>query len=109
MRRSCTRTRWLGAIVACALAATACSGSVEGKSGGELYSQVCAVCHGADGSGSGGRPPLNAGSPASELSDDQLRDVIAVGPGAMPSFGNRLTDEQIQSLVEHIRELQAGE
>ena len=85
---------------------TACSGPGADTFGQELYEQSCAVCHGANGEGSAGRPALGAGSNAVELSDDQLRGAINVGPGAMPSFEGKLSAAQVDSLVQYLRELQ---
>lgn len=95
-------------IVALGALAASCSNSSEGLFGQELYEGTCAVCHGADGQGLGGRPALNEGSEAATFTDDQLRGVIRVGPGAMPSFSNLLDEEQVQSLIEYLRELQSG-
>lgn len=79
-----------------------CGGSTEGKFGQELYEQSCAGCHATDGSGGTGKP-LGADSEVVDLTDDQIAGVIRVGPGSMPSF-DRLTDEQVDSLVAYIRE-----
>lgn len=89
--------------VAAALLA-GCGGSTEGLLGGELYDKSCAGCHGSDGLRG---IQIGAGSPAVDLTDDQLSGAIAVGPGSMPGFP-RLTPEQLDSLVVFIRELQAG-
>lgn len=86
-----------------ALALSACSGTT-GLVGADLYGQSCAGCHGDDGGGAVG-PALGTGSRAGDLSDGQIADVIVVGPGAMPGF-RRLSGEQIDSLVAHIRSLQ---
>ncbi|MCH8899647.1 MAG: cytochrome c [Acidobacteria bacterium] len=80
-----------------------CSDRLEGKHGEELYRVGCAQCHGADLTGGLG-PPIDAGSNADiGLSDEQVVDVIRVGPGAMPGFDRRLTEEQIESLVVYLR------
>lgn len=94
-------------IVVLALAVASCSGTPSPDTlGGELYGISCARCHGPD-LGGGIGPALDAGSDtALVLTDEQIANVIRVGPGAMPGFG-RLTDEQIASLVEYIRERQA--
>lgn len=94
-------------LIAFLLAAASCSGPGPDTFGQELYEQSCAVCHGATGEGTAGRPAIGAGSNAVSLTDDQIRGVMAVGPGAMPSF-TRLSQEQIDSLVTYLRELQRG-
>jgi len=99
------RRRALLLLVGASLLLAACTADTTGKFGQELFEQTCAVCHGADGAGTPGRPAIGAGSDAVELTDEQIRGVMNVGPGAMPSF-RRLTREQIDSLVEYVRLLQ---
>jgi mono/diheme cytochrome c family protein len=81
-----------------------CGGSTEGLLGQDLYSKSCEGCHGADGLRG---TQIGAGSPSVELTDQQIRGAIAVGPGSMPGFP-RLTSEQLDSLVDFVRELQTG-
>lgn len=89
------------------LAAAACGGSTEGLEGGELYEASCAHCHGSVGEGGVG-PAVGPGSnTAVVLTDEQIVGVIRVGPGAMPGSPN-LSDAQVQSLVDFLRELQSG-
>ncbi len=92
-----------------ALTVTGCSGSTANLFGADLYEQSCARCHGPAGAGGVGGvgPAVAAGSDSVQLSDDQLADSIRVGPGTMPGFP-RLSDEQVASLVAHLRTLQAG-
>ena len=69
----------------------------------------CAMCHGPDGSGSDvGKsmhlPDLR--SPAAQkLPDAQLAEIISDGKGGMPSFKSSLSEDQVHSLVAHIRSL----
>lgn len=87
--------------------AAGCGRSTEGKFGPELYGISCAGCHGGRGEGAVlgpaiGTPDSNA---ATGLRDDQIFGAIRVGPGSMP--GNPyLTDAQIRSLVDYLRQLQ---
>ena len=37
------------------------------------------------------------------LTDEQIVNVIRIGPGAMTSFKTRFTEAQLDSLVEYIR------
>ena len=96
-------------LVFLALLAASCGESTEGKFGADLFGAGCARCHG--GNGEGGRGPA-IGTPDSNaavvLTDDQIRGVIRVGPGRMEAWPN-LSDEQVDSLVEHLRTIQAGE
>ncbi len=95
-------------IAALSVLASSCAGSTDGLLGQELFEQTCAVCHGDVAQGTGNRPALNAGSNASTLTDDQIRGVISVGPGAMPSFASRLSEQQVDSLIAYLRQLQDG-
>ena len=100
--------RALVAVLLSSVVVVGCSESLEGKFGAELYRAGCARCHAEDGSGGIGPAIGTADSNAAlELSDDQIRGVIQVGPGRMPAFERQLTDEQIDSLVAYLRELQA--
>lgn len=101
MRRVATIT----AALALSLSLAGCGSSTAGLLGAELYEQSCAGCHGAAGGGGLG-PAIGPGSNSVNLSDDQMASVIVVGPGSMPGFA-RLTDEQVDSLVAYVRELQA--
>jgi mono/diheme cytochrome c family protein len=69
----------------------------------------CAMCHGPDGRGSvvGMRmnvPDLRSPS-VQTLPDAQLDQIVSDGKGAMPSFKNSLSEEQIHGLVTYIRSL----
>ncbi len=107
MRSGMARRRvGLVAILTAVMMLTACSGNrTEGRFGAELYGVSCAGCHGGEGAGSGAAPALDGGSNAASLTDEQLIAVMRVGPGSMPAF-TRLSDEQVASLIEHIRSLQ---
>lgn len=102
------RLSLLAAVLVLVVAAVGCSDPVEGKYGEDLYRATCAHCHGAD-LGGGIGPPIGAGSnAATSLSDAQIAGVIAVGPGAMPSYRNRLDDEQVASVIAYLRSVQGG-
>ena len=92
------------AAAAITLVVSACGGSTEGLLGQELYERSCASCHRGDGGGLSG-PAIGPGSNSVVLTDEQLAGVIVVGPGTMPAF-TRFTDEQVDSLVAYVRELQ---
>lgn len=95
--------------VALVVLVAACGESTEGKYGADLFDTACARCHG--GSGEGGRGPAigTADSNAAlVLTDEQIRGVIRVGPGRMPAWPE-LGDDQVESLVEYLRSLQAGD
>ena len=79
-----------------------CAGPANDVFGADLYSSSCAHCHGSELAGGIG-PPLDRGSNAATLTDQQIVDVVRIGPGAMVSFGNRFTEAQLDSLVDHLR------
>lgn len=102
------RTAVWVAVAALALALCACSDPFDDKTGEALYDQACAQCHSRDLSGATG-PAIGPGSNTdTDLSDVQIAGAIEVGPGSMPGYGDRLTDEQVASLVEYIRSVQRG-
>ena len=69
----------------------------------------CAMCHGPDGSGSAVGKSMNVPDLRSQviqkLPDAQLAQIISDGKGGMPSFKNSLSEDQVHSLVAHIRSL----
>ncbi len=76
----------------------------------ELFVDLCAQCHQADGSGGIG-PSLISVDFQTQYSDDEIFEVISEGHPASPmiAWGGILSSEQIQGLVEHIRQLGRGE
>lgn len=100
------RKSLVGAVCVLAGLLAACGGSTDGLFGEALYQQSCQSCHNADGSGGVGKA-IGEGSAAVDLTDEQIAGVIRAGPGVMPSFP-RLTDEQVASLVAHVRRLQGA-
>lgn len=61
----------------------------------------CYSCHGGDGRGSGLSPDLSRRVP--RMSDEQLLVAIDEGPGMMPSYAGKLSDEERELLVEWLR------
>lgn len=78
--------------------------------GASLFKAKCAMCHGPDG---GGKTPMGQKLGVRDLrsdevqkqSDADLTHLIGQGKGKMPAFGKTLSEEQIKSLVAHLREL----
>lgn len=87
-----------------------------------LYDAHCAVCHGATGKGDGPgatvlrqvMPDFTNAAAMGAATDRFLFEIIKKGSSqfgrsnAMPSWGMRLSDDQIQSLVVYIRSLAPG-
>ena len=69
----------------------------------------CAMCHGQDGGGSEVGKSMNVPDLRSpvvqKLPDAQLAQIISDGKEGMPSFKNSLSEDQVHSLVAHIRSL----
>jgi mono/diheme cytochrome c family protein len=78
-----------------------------------LYSQQCAMCHGSGGAGDGPAAAAFNPKPSSftdaefqeSRTDEQLTAGISDGKGTMPGYKDRLSAEQIKSLVSYIRKL----
>lgn len=82
--------------------AAAAGDDVAGHPGKASYTQICAVCHAADGSGNAllGGPSLVDGVWLYGGDQAAVRHSIAVGrTGVMPAFGERLDDTQVRMLV----------
>lgn len=90
------------------VATTACvDRPATDATGREIYLQMCTRCHAADLSGSVG-PALGPDSDAAQQSDEFLISAVTDGRGRMPSFRQTLTEDQIQRVVEYLRDVQAG-
>jgi mono/diheme cytochrome c family protein len=84
---------------------------------GDLYSKNCMICH--KDTGKGGKVTIEGKSldpidltsaKVKARSDDKLLSQIKDGSpeDGMPAFKEKLTDDQIKSLVKHLRKLQAN-
>jgi mono/diheme cytochrome c family protein len=73
--------------------------------GADLYASSCASCHGPDGQGTMRAPSLNVKSFLTATNDVAIQQIITLGvPGtAMPAWGDRMTEAEIQALVGFIR------
>jgi mono/diheme cytochrome c family protein len=78
--------------------------------GGQLFSQNCARCHGAEGQGTRRAPALNVKSFLTDTSDLAIQQIVTNGvPGtAMPVWGDRMTEADIQAIVGFIRQWEAA-
>jgi cbb3-type cytochrome c oxidase subunit III len=74
-----------------------------------LFKQNCAECHGADGKSHTlkgemmGAPNFTAAWWWAGVSDKRLNASITHGRGRMPSFGNKLSSNQVKLLVAYVR------
>ncbi|MDP3985070.1 MAG: c-type cytochrome [Acidimicrobiia bacterium] len=78
-------------------------------SGREIFLLGCSRCHGANLEGTDDAPDLGPGSDAAEDSDARLIRQIRDGGDEMPRFGTVLTEEQMQLIVDYLREEQSRE
>ena len=81
----------------------------DSAAGSATFRTKCAMCHGQDGGGSEVGKSMNVPDLRSQavqkLPDAELAQIISNGKGGMPSFKNSLREDQIHSLVAHIRSL----
>ena len=105
-------------ILACTAALTAAAAEDGAPNGRGLFDRMCAGCHGYRGDGGeghrGGFSPhvttLADKAYMASVTDEYLVLVIKKGGAAMgkmatmPAWGKRLSDEEIRSIVAHIRE-----
>ena len=78
-----------------------------------IYSNYCAVCHGATGAGDGSiipkypNPPSYLTDKSRALADGTMYHVITMGRKDMPQHAAQLSSEDRWKVILHIRELQA--
>ncbi|MCP4139736.1 MAG: cytochrome c [Chloroflexi bacterium] len=74
--------------------------------GKEVYAENCATCHGATGEGHAkiqSAPALNSSEHAWHHADGQLQRLITDGGKIMPSFGEKLTDDEIVAVIRYFQ------
>lgn len=77
----------------------------------ELFNKNCAKCHGKDGRAKGfkaklvGARNLTDGQWQDSVTDERLFNSINNGKGKMPAYGKKLSEPQIDSLVQFVRSL----
>ncbi len=74
------------------------------NAGQRLYLEFCAECHQTDGSGWSDLYPRLAGNPIVTLDDPEpIINTVTYGQGSMMGFHDRLTGEEIASILSYIR------
>lgn len=72
------------------------------ETGKLVFVEKCQVCHGSDGKlGGSGAKDLTA----TQLTDQQMTELINNGKNSMPSFKEVLSDEQVNGVIEYVRAL----
>lgn len=73
--------------------------------GRDIYADRCATCHGSSGDGDRG-PKISEGSTVDDYPEvaDQV-ELVERGKGAMPAFGDALTDAELTAVVRYVREV----
>jgi len=90
-------------------------GRAQAEDGKPLYEKSCVACHGPGGKGDGpaGKmlkpPPGDLATVLKGMGDADIAKVIKEGGKAvgkaptMPAYGSKLSDEQIQAVVQYIK------
>jgi mono/diheme cytochrome c family protein len=73
--------------------------------GEELFTQYCSRCHGPEGQGTQRAPALNVQSFLTDTNDAAMQQIITLGvpDTAMPAWGDRMLESDIQAIVGFIR------
>ena len=81
--------------------------AADTAAGEQAFKTNCAVCHGADGTGTATGKALKApdlhSDAVQKMTDAQIADQISNGKNNMPPFKNTLSKDQIQSLIAYVR------
>ena len=79
------------------------TGTTSAPNGAQLYKSNCAGCHGGDGGGGIG-PQLRDGAVTNSFKDAASQvEFVKNGAGGMPAFRNRMTDAEVQAVVDFTR------
>ena len=76
-----------------------------------VYNGKCASCHGRDGRARSARArreharDMTSGEWQDSVSDERIYNSISNGKGKMPAFKKKLSDGQIDELVNYVRRL----
>lgn len=73
--------------------------SGDAAAGAPLYASNCAGCHGEDGKG-GSFDEAVTGS-----SENKVASIVLSGDGSMPSYQDKLSDQEIANIIAHINKL----
>jgi quinohemoprotein ethanol dehydrogenase len=80
--------------------------TADAAAGGEVFSENCSTCHGADGHGGNGGPDLST-MPLAQTTEGAEQQVTN-GGGGMPAFGGQLSEEEIKNVAAYVVEEVVG-
>jgi len=98
-------------VAAGCLAACAVMPALAQESGADTYKARCAMCHGDDGTANTPAGKMFKAASFSDpaivkIADADRIPIVKKGKDKMPAFGDKLTDDQIKSVLEYIRTLE---
>ena len=76
---------------------------ITADEGEELFLKNCAECHQTDGLGIDGIYPSLVGNEVVLGSAVDVALVLIIGRGEMPSFNNAISDEDMASIINYVR------
>ena len=85
--------------------------SMSETNAADLFSKNCTRCHGKDGRANGfkakvvGARNLTNAEWQDRASDERIFNSITNGKGKMPAYGKKLSEAEINSLVNYVRSL----
>ena len=106
--RAAATAALLCALASAALPAQGPKSEAGPRAAAALYAKHCATCHGKDGRAKTFKAKFNHARDLSDpaWSDERVFNSISLGRGKkMPAFGKKLSTEQLESLVAHVRGL----
>jgi cytochrome c6 len=103
----------LSAVATLAIAASpnAAAPATTAGDASSVYNSKCASCHGRDGRARSAHArheharDMTSGEWQDSVSDERIYNSISNGKGKMPAFKKKLSDAQIDELVNYVRRL----
>lgn len=94
---------WISQLLLAILFASVTSFVAVAENGEQLFLENCAECHQADGKGLANIYPTLAGSEVVKGSGVDVALVLIIGRGEMPSFSGSISDEDIATIINYVR------
>lgn len=85
--------------------ATAVPPSDTGLTTNPAFQKNCAQCHGKNGEGRRFSGPSLVAGKAAKASANEMRTIITRGKGHMPEYADKLSSQEIDTLVQQIQAL----